>query len=167
MPNQWFILPIPSWSEGRRPSSRTLGGERWTLMLRRRNATEAYGKTVWSWRPWQASSRRTAKSWPAVTESPRTRLRGEHDISRKAIAQGMSDVLRCPVCSCALCFSANRTRDRGCSAHPAFPAPSDWRGREVSGKARAQCVARLRNHIQSSSRRRPGPIPRDPSVKAR
>ena len=28
-------------------------------------------------------------------------LRGEHVISRKAIAQGMSDVLRCPVCSCA------------------------------------------------------------------
>ena len=27
--------------------------------------------------------------------------RGEHVISRKAIAQGMSDVLRCPVCSCA------------------------------------------------------------------
>ena len=28
-------------------------------------------------------------------------LRGELVISRKAIAQGMSDVLRCPVCSCA------------------------------------------------------------------
>src|SRR5665647_953905 len=28
-------------------------------------------------------------------------LRGERVISRKAIAQGMSDVLRCPVCSCA------------------------------------------------------------------
>ena len=28
-------------------------------------------------------------------------LRGERAISRKAIAQGMSDVLRCPVCSCA------------------------------------------------------------------
>ena len=28
-------------------------------------------------------------------------LRGEYAISRKAIAQGMSDVLRCPVCSCA------------------------------------------------------------------
>jgi hypothetical protein len=28
-------------------------------------------------------------------------LRGEHVISRKAIAQGMSDCLRCPVCSCA------------------------------------------------------------------
>ena len=35
---------------------------------------------------------------------PRTRLRGEHGISRKAIAQGMSDVLRCPVCSCAVCL---------------------------------------------------------------
>src|SRR6266568_1529060 len=22
-------------------------------------------------------------------------------------------------------------RDLGCSAHPAFPAPSDWRGREI------------------------------------
>ena len=28
-------------------------------------------------------------------------LRGEHAISRKAIAQGMSDCLRCPVCSCS------------------------------------------------------------------
>src|SRR5712671_7381190 len=27
--------------------------------------------------------------------------RGEYVISRKAIAQGVSDVLRCPVCSCA------------------------------------------------------------------
>jgi hypothetical protein len=37
--------------------------------------------------------------------------RGEHVISRKAIAQGMSDVLRCPVCSCAhfLCTLAHET----------------------------------------------------------
>src|SRR6187200_1095498 len=27
-----MYLPIPSWSEGRRPSSRTLGGLRWTLV---------------------------------------------------------------------------------------------------------------------------------------
>src|SRR5260370_37108786 len=31
-------------------------------------------------------------------------LRGERDISRKAIAQGMADRLRCPVCSCAIFF---------------------------------------------------------------
>src|SRR5205823_11528624 len=34
-----------------------------------------------------------------VTTSPLHR--GEHEVSRKAIAQGMSDCLRCPVCSCA------------------------------------------------------------------
>jgi hypothetical protein len=34
-----------------------------------------------------------------VTTSPARR--GDHVISRKAIAQGMSDCLRCPVCSCA------------------------------------------------------------------
>ena len=39
----------------------------------------------------------------------------------------MSDALRCPVCSCAASLH-NRTRDRGCSAHPAFPAPSVFQG---------------------------------------
>jgi len=28
-------------------------------------------------------------------------------------------------------YSANRTRDRGCSKHPVFPAPSISRGQEV------------------------------------
>src|SRR5689334_24670053 len=38
-------------------------------------------------------------------------LRGEHVISRKATAQGMSDVHRCPVCSWAhfLCTLAHET----------------------------------------------------------
>ena len=54
-------------------------------------------------------------------------LRGEHVISRKAIAQGMSDCLRCPVCSCAQLL-LHCARDLGCSAHPAFPAPSDFLG---------------------------------------
>jgi hypothetical protein len=34
-----------------------------------------------------------------------------------------------PVCSCAF-FCAACTRDRGCSAHPVFPAPSDFKGRK-------------------------------------
>jgi hypothetical protein len=65
--------------------------------------------------------------------------RGERDISRKAIAQGMSDVLRCPVCSCAV-FYPICTRDRGCSAHPAFPAPSFVRDndRQTSGASRRE-----------------------------
>jgi hypothetical protein len=36
-----------------------------------------------------------------------------------------------PVCSCAF-PSAFCTRDRGCSAHPAFPAPSDFKARNDS-----------------------------------
>ena len=38
--------------------------------------------------------------------------RGERDISRKAIAQGMSDCLRCPVCSCAHLFVHMHARPR-------------------------------------------------------
>jgi len=55
--NQVHIFAHPVPLRGRRPSSRTLDGLRWTLMSRRRNATKAYGKTVWSWRPLQVSSR--------------------------------------------------------------------------------------------------------------
>ena len=47
-------------------------------------------------------------------------LRGERVISRKAIAQGMSDVLRCPVCSCAhfLCTLRMRPRVQRASGIP-------------------------------------------------
>src|ERR1700681_1339357 len=38
------------------------------------------------------------------------------------------------VCSFVLC---NRTRDRGCSAHPVFPAPSDFRRSKADAKLRA------------------------------
>ena len=51
--------------------------------------------------------------------------RGEHEVSRKAIAQGRPG---CSRCTCMLvCAFALRTctRDRGCSQHPVFPAPSD------------------------------------------
>src|SRR4029079_11153358 len=58
-------------------------------------------------------------------------LRGEHEVSRKAIAQGRPECSRCPVCSCALLFAHNRTRDRGCSKHPVFPAPSEQAGGSV------------------------------------
>jgi hypothetical protein len=70
-----------------------------------------------------------------TTVTKRIRRRGEHDISRKAIAQGMPD---CSVCTCmlvcvSLCIFC--TRDRGCSAHPAFPAPSVYEEGPNSVKA--------------------------------
>ena len=61
-----------------------------------------------------------------------------------SLAQGISGVSSCPVCSCAHFLVHHCTRDRGCSAHPAFPAPSLWRAGS-SGKARTQCVARRRS----------------------
>src|ERR1700722_10038112 len=57
-------------------------------------------------------------------------------------------------------FAQVCTRDRGCSAHPAFPAPSDWRGREINEYlAQKTCgeVAKVRR-LSTSSRRTPGPI---------
>ncbi|MEH2527311.1 hypothetical protein V1288_005220 [Bradyrhizobium sp. AZCC 2176] len=42
---------------------------------------------------------------------------------------------------------ANRTRDRGCSKHPVFPAPSDNEGRKFSGKPRTQRAARMQAYI--------------------
>src|SRR5580692_2276036 len=63
-----------------------------------------------------------------------------------------------------------RTRDRGCSAHPVFPAPSlEGRVRPLFEDAneivrpRANHVARMRTHI-SSSLRTQGPIRRVVSV---
>src|SRR5712671_1690038 len=53
--------------------------------------------------------------------------RGELVISRKAIAQGMSDVLRCPVCSCAhfLCTLRMRPRVQRASGIPCALSTSE------------------------------------------
>jgi len=54
---------------------------------------------------------------------------GEHDISRKTIAQGRPDCLRF-TCMLVCAFPVHHcARDRGCSAHPVFPAPSWFWGR--------------------------------------
>src|SRR5205807_2890721 len=79
---------------------------------------------VSSWRRLFESNRVRWAVNPAATEARGIRLREERAISRQTIAQGRPDALRWTcmlVCalSCAHC-----TRDRGCSAHPVFPAPS-------------------------------------------
>jgi hypothetical protein len=61
---------------------------------------------------------------PAAMEARRIRLQGERGISRQTIAQGMP---ACSGCTCMLVCALiciHCTRDRGCSKHPAFPAPS-------------------------------------------
>jgi hypothetical protein len=115
----------------------------------------AYGKTVWSRHPLLVSSRRrsvdptgSGQSFnPPATEARRIRLRGERGISRKTIAQGMSDALRCPVCSCAspLLF-ARETAGAARTRHSLRPLSS--RGARISVKLRAPRAARSRSHIR-------------------
>ena len=104
---------------------------------RKTNGAVAYGKTVWSWHPllvpsWRRRSQpnraRSAANSP-MTETRRIRRRGERGISRKAIAQGMPECFRW-TCMLVCVFLPFCTRDRGCSVHPAFPAPS-FRGEKI------------------------------------
>src|SRR5256714_3157421 len=53
----------------------------------------------------------TPRSWRLRWQQYKAH-RGERVISRKAIAQGMPDVLRCPVCSCAHFLPTLRMRPR-------------------------------------------------------
>ncbi len=70
-------------------------------------------------------------------------LRGDHGVSRKAIAQGMPGCLGSPVLTCAHpSFSAHKAN--GCGQRPAFPAPSSFEGQRFR-KARASRAAATRN----------------------
>src|SRR2546425_7303327 len=77
---------------------------RWTLWRQARffragRNARAYGEVVWSWR--RDAGAKLAGSVPRATVAKKPAHRGEHEVSRKAIAQGMSECFRCPVCSCA------------------------------------------------------------------
>ena len=92
-------IAIPSRPEGRSRSSRTWDGD----AVDAEAATDERGLCVR-----QKRVVLTSRCWRQVSGNnsaddggKRAVLRGDHVISRKAIAQGMSDVLRCPVCSCA------------------------------------------------------------------
>src|SRR5438552_6346364 len=64
-----------------------------------------------------------------VTVAKKPAHRGERDISRKTIAQGMSECFRCPVCSCAptVQFLAHETAGAACTRHSLRPL---FRGRQ-------------------------------------
>ena len=111
--NQAHIFAIPSHSEGRRPSSRTLDGLRWTLVYASTTAWISVRQNRVVLAPVagvKLSEKRKRKR--QRRSQPRTRLRGDHGISRKAIAQGRPGVLRCPVCSCAAFLCKSHTRPR-------------------------------------------------------
>ncbi|MEH2553972.1 hypothetical protein V1286_001501 [Bradyrhizobium algeriense] len=75
---------------------------RWTRELRLTCAARAYGEVVWFGRR-GAGVKRAIRS--AGDGGKRAVLREEHEVSRKAIAQGRPECSRCPVCSCAILFA--------------------------------------------------------------
>ena len=89
--------------EGRWPSSRTRGEMRWTRKLRLTCAAQAYGEVVWFGRR-GAGAKLRGVYFLRGDGGKRAVLRGEHEVSRKAIAQGRPECCRCPVCSCAVLF---------------------------------------------------------------
>src|SRR5882672_7571664 len=56
-------------------------------------------------------------------------------------------------------FCAHCTRDRGCSAHPAFPAPSLFERGKLTCKPRADRAARTPMHIYSLKNESPVSAP--------
>ena len=102
-PNQSHNFARLTADEGRWPSSRTRGEMRWTRELRLTCAAGAYGEVVWFGRRGAGAKLRGKNS--AGDGGKRAVLRGEHEVSRKAIAQGRPECSRCPVCSCAVLFA--------------------------------------------------------------
>src|SRR6185436_13348918 len=75
---------------------------RWTGELRLTCAAQTYGEVVWFGRR-GAGVKLAIRS--AGDGGKRAVLREEHEVSRKAIAQGRPECSRCPVCSCAVLFA--------------------------------------------------------------
>jgi hypothetical protein len=125
---------------GKRGGSRSSRNARWDAVDAEAMTDEAgMTRTVKSCGPdavvLALSSREARLSRATVAKEPFTRELG---ISRKTIAQGRPG---CSGCTCMLVcvfLRANCARDRGCSVHPVFPAPSKKEGGKFSSKPRAQ-----------------------------
>ena len=99
---------------------------------------EAYGEVVWFGRR-GAGVKFLGSKLLESDGGKKAVLREEHEVSRKAIAQGKPE---CSACTCMLVcvfLRANCTRDRGCSAHPVFPAPSMSEGETICKTSGETC----------------------------
>src|SRR3954453_17995868 len=83
---------------------------------------------------------------PADNGGKRAVLREEHEVSRKAIAQGRPECSSCPVCSCAHLFAQIARETAGAASTRSSLRPL-LGGQEVDSKPRTQRAARLRSHI--------------------
>ena len=165
--NHWHTFAHPGPPEGTfRDRHDTLGaGLRWTRLFSRR-----LGRRVRSSRVVLTPRILASSSWEArfsratvTTSSPR---REDHEVSRNTIAQGLPECsplhlyVRVHLVACATTHTKPRVQRA-----PGTPAPSLRRGARKLNSSDANCVARTRTHIHSSSpRRRGSSIPETPVI---
>jgi hypothetical protein len=82
---------------------------------------------------------------PLATVTNKPDRRGEHEVTVKTIARGIPGESGVTVVTTLVCFFTFYTRGCGRIKRPAFPAPSDWEGKEFQSKTRAKRAARSRN----------------------
>src|SRR5216110_2145160 len=93
-------------------------------------------RTAKSCGPGAATLASSLRSDLQVTVEKEPAHRGEHEVSRKTIAQGMSECFRCPVCSCApkCTFLAHETAGAARTRHSLRPL---FQEAQAIGTARA------------------------------
>ena len=131
-------------------TSRTRGEMRWTRKARWTCAPDAYGEVVWFGRRGAGAKSGRSEGFSRGDGGKRAVLRGEHEVSRKAIAQGRPGCSRCPVCSCAVLFAQIARETAGAASTRSSLRPLNFEGKPRR-KPRAQGVARSRRRAQPSS----------------
>src|SRR5258706_10447878 len=82
-----------------------------------------------------------------ATVSNKPGHRGDHEVSRKTIARGMPGDFRCDRGDYARMLVLFCMRGCGRIERPAFPAPSDFRRREIQAKLARKAAARSRSRV--------------------
>jgi len=121
-------------------------------MARQTCAPDAYGEVVWFGRRGAGVKLAVAHRSYRIERGlagdggKRAVLREEHEVSRKAIAQGRPGCPRCPVCSCAVLFAQIARETAGAASTRSSLRPLTKRAKERC-KPRAKHVARSRNYF--------------------
>ena len=155
-PSGKSVLPIrPSFpgKGGVSRSSRTREGMRWTRASRETSVwlSVRRSRVVLTPRCW----RQVRGDISRATVAKKPGHRGEREVSRKAIAQGMSECFRCPVCSCApqCALLAHETAGAARTRHSLRPLIRE--GATNLQKLGRERAARTRKSVLTSSLREP------------
>jgi hypothetical protein len=143
------------------------------VSVRRMNKSVRRSRVVLTPRCW----RQVGSKYAAGDGDNKPAHRGEREVSRKAIAQGMSECFRCPVCSCAPIAQllAHETAGAACTRHSLRPLfEGGQRDGNSSGETRREnaftCQPQRPQESVSEShvRESDGPVPaeRDDLFKA-